>query len=207
MRGGSGGDAHKQPLVSGERPARRKSVLVFDGDDLVVDRSVERIGHKARADALQLMRSGYALGKHGRTGRLDGDDADLRILAFQIRARAADGAARADARDENVHFSVRILPDFGACGAFVRGGIGGFGKLPGDKAVRPGGSQLIRLFNGALHPLGALGKNKLRAVGPQQVAAFHAHCIRHGQDDFVASRGGDRRESDAGVPARRFDDD
>ena len=41
----------------------------------------------------------------------------------------------------------------------------------------------------------------------KQVAAFHAHCIRHGQDDFVASRGGDRRESDAGVPARRFDDD
>ena len=41
----------------------------------------------------------------------------------------------------------------------------------------------------------------------KQVAAFHAHRFRHGQDDPVPAGGGHRRQADARVPAGRFNDD
>ena len=41
----------------------------------------------------------------------------------------------------------------------------------------------------------------------KQVAAFHAHRFRHGQDDPVPAGGGHRRQADARVPAGGFNDD
>ena len=43
--------------------------------------------------------------------------------------------AGADACDKEIHLSVGILPDFGAGGGPVNGGVGGVHKLTGDKAA------------------------------------------------------------------------
>ena len=46
--------------------------------------------------------------------------------------------------------------------------------------------QLLRLGNGPFHPLSPFGEHRLRTIGFHQLAAFHAHGFRHGNDDAVA---------------------
>lgn len=57
--------------AASSRPAS-KGLLVFDGDDLVVDSGVQRLGHEPGADALNLVGAGAALGEHGGSGRFHG---------------------------------------------------------------------------------------------------------------------------------------
>ena len=68
---------------------------------------------------------------------------------------AGDRAARADARDDDVHPAVRVAPDLlGRCLAMnLR--VGGVGELLRDDAVRESAVQFLRLGDGALHPFGA----------------------------------------------------
>ena len=47
-----------------------ESVLVGNGDDLVVDPGVQHVGHKASADALDLVGAGNTLAQHRRGGVL-----------------------------------------------------------------------------------------------------------------------------------------
>ncbi len=52
--------------------------------------------------------------------RFDRDDTDRRILFLEKPADTAQGAARADAREEIVDLAPRLLPDLGTRGAIVR---------------------------------------------------------------------------------------
>ena len=98
----AGRNADEQALLPRQRAAGGKGVLIFHGEDLVIDGGVERLRHEARADALDLVRAGRALGQDRRTGRLNRNDAHVRVLRLQIFARARDGAAGADACNENI---------------------------------------------------------------------------------------------------------
>ena len=86
-------------------------------------------------------------------------------------------------------------------------GVGLIDKLAGDKAVRDLAREFIRFGDGAFHALGAGGKNQLRAIGFHQLAALHAHAIRHDNDDTIAPGGGHRGQADAGIAGGGLDED
>ena len=153
------------------------------------------------------MRAGVSLGKHRGAGGLYGHDFDLRLLFLQVLPCSGHGAARADARDKDVHRAVRIPVDLRARRRLVDGGVRRIDKLSRDKAVRDLLRQLLRLRDGALHALCPLREDKLGAVGLQDVAALHAHGLRHGEDNAVALGGRDGGQADAGVAGGRLDDD
>ena len=85
--------------------------------------------------------------------------------------------------------------------------IGRIGKLTGNKAAFGLRGKLLCLGNRALHALGAFGQNQLRTVCLKQVAAFDAHCLRHGENDLVASGRSDGCQANAGIAAGRLDND
>ena len=82
-------------------------------------RAVEHLRHEARADALDLVRTGLAAGQNRRILRLDREDLEVRQARLEHLADARDGAAGADARDERIELAVRVVPDFLRGGAAV----------------------------------------------------------------------------------------
>ena len=153
------------------------------------------------------MRARRALAEHRRGRGLDRDDLHVGLLLFQILADARHGAAGADAGDEDVHRAVGILPDLRARVGLVRRGVRGVDELAGDEAVRDLGGELIRLGDRALHALRALGEHELGAVRLHELAALDGHGLGHDDDDAIAARRRDRRQTDAGVAAGGLDDD
>ena len=85
--------------------------------------------------------------------------------------------------------------------------VGGVDKLARHKAVRDLLSQLVRLGDGALHALGAVGQHQFGTVGFHELAALDAHRFGHDDDDAVAARGGDACQADAGIAGGRLNDD
>ena len=153
------------------------------------------------------MRSGLAAGQQGRCVRLHRDDADRRILLLQIPAGAGERAARSDGRHKNIHLPARVLPDFRAGGLVVGFRIVRVRELAGHEAAGNFGGERFGLFHRALHSLRPGREHQLCAVGGEQAAPLLTHAVRHGEDDAVAARTGDRRKADAGVAAGRLDDD
>ena len=127
------------------------------------------------------MGAGRALGQHGGGERLHSNDPDARITGFKVLAHACDGASGTHARHKNIRFAFCIIPDFRACGAEMRFRVGRVGELAGNKAVGQSRGQFLRLGDGSLHAQRAVRQHQFRAVGFQEVAAFHAHRLRHGQ--------------------------
>ena len=87
------------------------------------------------------------------------------------------------------------------------GGVGRIRELAGQEAAGRLRGDLLRLGNGTLHALRTVRQDKLRTIGLEQIAALDTHGLRHGQDDAVAARGRHGGKADAGVAARRLDDD
>jgi hypothetical protein len=83
--------AAAQSAAPDEMPASRPSVFAssraaanassaLNGDDLVANAYVHHLGHKPRAEPLNLIRPGRLAGKHGGFRGFDGDNLDLRVL-------------------------------------------------------------------------------------------------------------------------------
>lgn len=77
---GAGRNADEQAFRAGGFTALLKRFFVGDGKDFIINGCVEGLWHEPSADALDLMRSGDALGEDGRSLRLNGDDVDARLL-------------------------------------------------------------------------------------------------------------------------------
>ena len=152
------------------------------------------------------MRARAALAQNRGGGGFHGDDLGGGFALLEELARAAQRAARTDARNKNVDFTVGVGPDLGAGRLVVRLRVRRIDELPGDEAVRRLRGELLGLGDGALHALGTVGEDELRAVGLHQLAALDAHGLRHDDDDAVAARGGDGGEADTGVAGGRLDD-
>ena len=148
-----------------------------------------------------------ALGQDRRVVRLDGDDLDGSLLLLQVFAGARDGAAGADAGNEDVDRAVGVFEDLRTGGGFMDGGVRRVDELTGDEAAGDLRRQLIRFGDGALHALRAFGQDDLRTVGFQDVAALHAHGLGHREDGPVALGSRDGSEADAGVAGGRLDND
>ncbi|CDE03168.1 unknown [Anaerotruncus sp. CAG:390] len=85
--------------------------------------------------------------------------------------------------------------------------VGGVNELTGDKAAGYLLGELIRLGNGALHALCALGEHQFGAVSFHDLAAFDRHGLGHHDDYAVSARRGDRSKTYAGVARGRLDYD
>ena len=144
--------------------------------------------------------------KHGRTFRLHGHGADVRVAFLQIFRRARQGAARSHARHDAVEAAVGIEPQLGPGGAVVRFGVVGVGELPHDDAVFMFAVQLLGLVDGALHPQSAGREHDLGAVGGKQLAALFAHGLGHGQNQRIALYCAHARQPDARIAAGRLDE-
>src|SRR5208337_2846510 len=130
--GGAARYAGENALLARQAARVLDRLLVADLLDRVDELEVEHIRHKARADALDLVRTGLQrlagalLGEHGARGRLDRDRLDRLALGPLDEARdAGDGAAGADAGDEDVDRALGVVPDLRAGGLFVDRGVGG----------------------------------------------------------------------------------
>ena len=152
------------------------------------------------------MRAGRAALQHRALCRLHRHDAHGGILRLQILGHAGQRAAGAHARHEDVHLAVGILPDFGAGGAAVHGGVGRVGKLVGDQAARDLLMQLLRPGDGALHAQRAVGQHQLRAIGLNQRPPLGTHAVGHHDQRAVAARRRHPRQADARVAAGGLDD-
>ena len=63
----TGRDAHQNAFLVADQAAGGKGVVIFDGDDLVVDLGVQHVGDEACADALDLVRTGEVAGSTATT--------------------------------------------------------------------------------------------------------------------------------------------
>ena len=124
---------------------------------------------------------------------------------FRTWPTPGDGAARADAGDDDVDLAVGVLPDLLGRGLAVDLGVGRVGELAGEDAAALG-RDLVGALDGTLHPGGRVGEDELGAEGTEEGAALLRHRLRHGEHDVVASGGADHGEGDAGVARRRLDD-
>ena len=88
----------------------------------------------------------------------------------------------------------------------VGGGVGRVLELLGDEGPGVRVAQLLRLAYGAGHAFASRREHQPCAEGLQQLAAFEAHGLRHGEDERVAFDGGDPGQPDARVAAGGFDD-
>lgn len=105
-----GGYAHQNALPAAQLPAQLKCRFVFHPDDLVIHAGVQSLGHKARADTLNLMGTGRAAAEHRRGGGFHGHNTDGRVLLLEIGAGAAYGAAGARRRPQIDQFGRRCRP-------------------------------------------------------------------------------------------------
>ena len=189
-----------------DQAAGRKGILIGHGDDLIVDFGIQHIRHKARADALDLVRTCNALAQHRRGGRLHSYDLDIGVLALEVLAHAGNSAAGANASHKEINLTIGVLPDLRTGGLDVCLRIGRVHELAGDKGVGNLLCQLIRLGNGTFHALCALAQDQLCAVSLHQLAALHAHGLGHHDDDAVALGSGHSGQTNAGVAGGRLND-
>ena len=77
-----------------------------------------------------------AFGKNRGSSRLHGNNLDLGVLFLQICARTGNRSASTYTSNQDVHFALGCLPNFGTSSCLMNGGVGGIGELAGNKGVR-----------------------------------------------------------------------
>mmetsp|Transcript_27370 Transcript_27370/g.76771 ORF Transcript_27370/g.76771 Transcript_27370/m.76771 type:complete len:243 (+) Transcript_27370:584-1312(+) len=70
-----------------------------------------------------------------------------------------------------------------------------------------GRSDLLGLADGASHALGRWREDDVGAEGLEEHAAFHAHALRHRENELVPLAGGHHGQPDAGVSAGGLHED
>ncbi len=86
-------------------------------------------------------------------------------------------------------------------------GIGWIFELLWDEITGVGGGHLLSSLDSTGHSLTPRREDQLCTVRPQQQASFHAHSVRHRQYALVAACRTNERQGDAGITARRLQND
>src|SRR5262245_22081570 len=212
MRRGAGADAAENAFLARQLPGHGERIVVVHLDHFVDDAEVQHVGHEARADALNLVPAGLQrlslhLLRDDRAGdRLHRNRLERRFALLDDFADAGDGAAGADAGDEDVDLAVGVAPELFRCGLAMDLGIGRVLELLRHERIRNGPEHLFRLGDRAVHALLARREHDLGAERLQQPAALEAHCLGHGDNKAVTLGGTGEGQTDAGVAAGRFDD-
>ena len=198
-------DSHQDALLFRDPPGCSACVLVGDLEHLVDQLSLQDIRHEACADALNLVRPGLAATQHRGVYWFDSNGFEAWLATLDHVGHAGDGAAGADAGDEHVDLSVRVVPDFLGGRPAVHLRVGGIGELLQEQVALLLG-ELPCLVDGGAHPALARGQDELGAKSGEHPAPFEAHRFRHRQDEPVAPRGCDERQSDARVATGGLDE-
>src|ERR1035437_2038121 len=120
VRGGerrARGDTDEQTLFLGGTAGPLHRRVSIDVDDLVVNLTVEDLGHEVRAQTLDLVRARSAPVQDRGLLWLHRNDLDLWVASLENLADAGNGASSADSGDEDVNRAVRVLP------ALLRSGL------------------------------------------------------------------------------------
>ena len=152
------------------------------------------------------MRACLAGGQQWGSSWLDCDGLDGFLLLFEVLRGARDRATCADTGNHNVDLPISVVPNLGAGGLVVDLRVGFIFELAGQDCVFRRLDDLVRLIDGPLHACRAWRQYDLCPVRAKDHATLLRHCLRHGQDDFVALRSAGERECDAGVARCRFHD-
>ncbi len=109
-------------------------------------------------------------GDDGRGCRLNGYLGDgLALLMFNVAGNAADGAAGANAADQDVDGAVSVIPYFRAGGLFVNGRVGWIAKLGRHPVFTVAGGNFFGFVNARWHAFAAVGEYDGGAQGFHQV--------------------------------------
>ena len=152
------------------------------------------------------MRGGRALAEEWGVDGLDGDDLRFWLALAQYLADTGDGAARADAGDEDVDGAVGVGEDLLGGGLAVDRDVRLVLELAREHGAGGLRDDASGLFDGAVHSLRGVGLHELGAEGAQQHLALVRHRRGHREDHLVAAGGTDERERDARVARRSLDD-
>ena len=142
------------------------------------------------------------------TGLSSGSTATIRkrrLARLQHLPDAGDGAAGADAGDEEIDIAAGVVPDFLRRGAAVNFGIGEVLELLRHHGIRRGAHQFFGGRDRALHALRCRRQHDLGAEEGQHLAPLDRHRFRHHQLQPVAARRRDEGQRDAGIAGGRFD--
>ena len=148
------------------------------------------------------------------TGLLTGSTAialhDRRLARLEHFAAARDGAAGADAADEDVDLAAVSRQISSAVVLRWISGLAGFLNCCGMNAFGSPPSSWnssLGLGDGPAHAALARRQHDLGPERLQQPAALQRHALGHGDHELVAAGGAGEGEADAGVAAGRLDDD
>ena len=125
---------------------------------------------------------------------------------FSLRYDAAEGSARARARDERVDLPVHVAPDLRPRRLVVGARVRRVVELPeDDRAGRRCGDFVRRLLREE-HPVGARRAHDFRAERPEERNLLAGELVGDHKDDAVAASQRGERDADAGVAGRALDD-
>lgn len=96
--------------------------------------------------------TGLAAGEDGRIGGLDADDLHTRLAGLEDAADTGEGAAGADAGNEDVDLTGGVVPDLFTGGALVDLGVGGVTELAREHRVLGVRHDLLGLRDRAFMP-------------------------------------------------------
>ncbi len=116
------------------------------------------------------------LSNHRGIGRLnrDGNQIFFAFGVFDVAAHAGQRTAGADTGNKDIHFAVRVFPDFRAGGLFMDFRVGRVAELLQQHIfIRIAGNNLFSFADGTFHAFGAFGQYQRRAQRLQQFTALN----------------------------------
>ena len=147
-----------------------------------------------------------AFGKQRRFFRLYRNDFNIWIFLFQILSDSAQGSASSYASHKNIHFAIRVVPDFWSCRFIMLLWIGRIAKLARNKGSWNFFGKLFGFRDRALHSFRAFCQFDFRAIRFDQISSLDAHRFWHRQDQMIAFLRAYERESNSCISACWFND-
>src|SRR5581483_358610 len=195
-----------QAFLTREPLCHLDRLRIVHGDDLVDVVGAQNVWNEPRADALGFMRRRLSTREHGALRWLDRDHAKARLPGLNVFVHTGESAAGSDAGDQDVDLAIGVVPDFGPGGFTMNLWIRRVGELLRHPTVRSRAQYFLGFGNGPLHALGSGRQDDLGAECAQHNATFHAHGVRHDQDEPVSAHCRHECQADPGVTAGRLDD-
>ena len=177
------GDAHQDALLAGQPPGRGEGVVVVDL------RRSRRAGRVRRTSGTKPAPMPWILCGPGAPPESTGESAGSTAIAcsaglarLEHLGHAGDGAAGADAGDDDVHPAVGVVPDLLRRGLAVDRGLAGLSNWPmiSEPGIsrRSSSARAIAPFM----PFAPGGQHQLARRAPAGAAAARRHGVGHGED-------------------------
>ncbi len=143
-------------------------------------------------------------GENWRILGLDSNHLEGWLTCLDDLTNAGNGAAGANAGNQDVCFAIGIVPDFLSRGKAVNFRVSRIFKLLWNDGIRVAFGDFFCLGNGAFHTFCAFRQNQFCTEQLEQLAAFNRHGFRHGQNEAITLGGCRKSQCNTGVAGSRF---